>query len=136
MKHFHSLQDYHEYLGLPRPMHPMFSVVIFNPEQHIDIRPSSPPLNTDIYTIKLKWDKTCELVYGRTRYDFTSGSLVFIAPGQTVSWEKSTIEVVQNGIMLMIPQGVSTGNRDRKTIQKGSIQRSPFRQRDPGILMH
>jgi AraC-like DNA-binding protein len=82
------------------------------------MRPISPQFSADIYTIKLKWDQTCELLYGRTKYDFTSGSLVFIAPGQILGWDKSTGEIESNGIMLMIHQDYLRGYEIEKRFKK------------------
>jgi len=121
MKHFVSLQDYHEYLGLPRPMHPMFSVVVMDPGHPLDMRQSSPLISTDFYIIKLKRDQTCELLYGRTKYDFASGSLIFVAPGQTLSWDKSVGEVEQNGVMLMIHKDYLRGSEIEKRFKKAAF---------------
>lgn len=121
MKHFTSLQDYHEYLQLPRPLHPQFSVTVFDPDDPVQVRPSSPPVSTDVYTIKLKWDRMCELVYGRTQYDFSCGSLIFVAPGQTVGWDKSIGEIQQNGIMLMIHRDYLRGHEIEKRVKKAAF---------------
>ncbi len=121
MKHFDSLQHFHEYIGLPRPLHPQFSVVEFHPDHPLKIRLSSPPVSTDIYTIKLKWDHTCELIYGRTKYDFNSGSLVFVAPGQTLGWDATDAGMQQKGIMLMIHQDYLRGHDIERRVKKAAF---------------
>lgn len=121
MKHFDSLQEYHEYIGLPRPMHPMFSVIVLDPDNPLDLRTSSPAFTTDLYTIKLKWGQSCELLYGRTQYDFTSGSLIFISPGQTLGWNDTTDEIEQDAIMLLIHKDYIRGSEVEKRFKKAAF---------------
>lgn len=102
-------------------MHPMFSVVIIGPGHRYDLRPSSPPFSTDIYTIKLKWDSTCELLYGRTKYDFASGSLIFVAPGQALGWDASVGEIEQNAVMLLIHKDYLLGSAIEKRFKKAAF---------------
>lgn len=121
MQHFDSLQAYHAYLGLPPPMHPLFSVTQFDVNLPTKVRLSSPPVSTDLYTIKLKWDRTCELFYGRTKYDFTSGSLVFIAPGQLLGWDATVGKMQQKGLMLLIHKEFFRGHDIEKRVKNAAF---------------
>lgn len=52
---------------------------------------SSPPITNDCYSISLKKIVKAEVNYGRTKYDFTNGALIFIAPRQVLQWDKRVI---------------------------------------------
>ncbi|MCL7754172.1 response regulator transcription factor [Polaribacter sp. Z022] len=92
MQHFKTLVSYFDYLGLPRPEHPMLSV--FNSKGNGFLpcpRESSPPITNNCYTISFKKFVEGNLNYGRTKYDFTNGVLFFIAPRQVLQWDKSVV---------------------------------------------
>ncbi|MCK8520453.1 helix-turn-helix transcriptional regulator [Aquimarina sp. D1M17] len=92
MQHFKTLSSYLDYLELPRPEHPMLSV--FNAKGNGNLpcpRESSPPITNDCYSISLKKYVKGNLNYGRTKYDFTNGALIFIAPRQVLQWDNSVV---------------------------------------------
>ena len=92
MQHFKSLSAYFDYLQLPRPEHPMFSVMFATGEANLPCpRMSSPPITHDCYTISLKKIISGSLNYGRTKYDFTNGAMLFISPRQVLQWDSSVI---------------------------------------------
>jgi AraC family transcriptional regulator, transcriptional activator of pobA len=78
----HSISDLHEYYGISKPKHPLISVIdLMDPQIS---RPKEPMLaRTDFYTIFCK-RFTGTLYYGKTKYDFNEGSLMFTAPHQVV----------------------------------------------------
>ena len=92
MKHFKTLSSYIDYLELPRPEHPMFSVFHSKGDGFLPCpRESSPPISNDCYSISLKKYVEGDLNYGRTKYDFTNGALIFIAPRQVLQWDNSIV---------------------------------------------
>ncbi|SDR92172.1 helix-turn-helix domain-containing protein [Gramella sp. MAR_2010_147] len=92
MKHFKTLSSYLDYLGLPRPEHPMLSVFNSKGDGYLPCpRESSPPITNDCYSISFKKYVDGNLNYGRTKYDFTNGALIFIAPGQVLQWDDSVV---------------------------------------------
>ena len=92
MKHFKTLSSFLEYLELPRPEHPMFSVYSSKGDSLLPCpRDSSPPITNDCYTISFKKIVTGNLTYGRTNYDFSNGALFFIAPRQVLQWDESVV---------------------------------------------
>ncbi|EAQ37673.1 transcription regulator, AraC family [Dokdonia sp. MED134] len=92
MEHFKTLSSYIIYLGLPPAEHPMLSVFTTVGDGHLPCpRESSPPITNDCYTISLKKIIKGDLTYGRTKYDFTNGALIFIAPRQVLQWDSSVI---------------------------------------------
>lgn len=92
MQHFKTLSAYLEYLELPGPEHPMFSVFSATGEGFLPCpKESSPPITNDCYSISLKKIVKGDLNYGRTKYDFTNGALIFIAPRQLLQWDESVV---------------------------------------------
>lgn len=77
-----SISEFHRLRGLPRPAHPLISVIELDtlgalPEE----RPDSVVL--DFYSIALK--RNCQgagFRYGQESYDFREGVMFFMAPGQ------------------------------------------------------
>lgn len=92
MKHFKTLSAYFEYMELPRPEHPMFSVMMAKDDEFLPCpKESSPPITHDCYTISLKKIVSGELNYGRTKYDFTNGAMFFMAPRQVLQWDSTAV---------------------------------------------
>lgn len=92
MQHFKTLQAYFDYLQLPRPEHPMLSVLNAKSDSFLPCpRESSPPITSDCYGISLKKVVSGQLNYGRTKYDFSNGALIFISPRQVLQWDNSAV---------------------------------------------
>ncbi|WP_282087049.1 helix-turn-helix domain-containing protein [Aquimarina algiphila] len=92
MQHFKTLSSYLDYLELPRSEHPMLSVFNSKGDGYLPCpRESSPPITNDCYTISFKKYVEGDLNYGRTKYDFTNGALIFIAPRQVLQWDNSVV---------------------------------------------
>ena len=92
MQHFKTLSAYLQYLELPRPEHPMFSIYTAMGEDFLPCPiESSPPITNDCYSISFKKFVKGELTYGRTKYDFTNGALFFIAPRQVLQWDNAAV---------------------------------------------
>ena len=92
MQHFKTLSAYFNYIELPRPEHPMLSVLSAKGENFLSCpKESSPPITNDCYSISLKKVVKGNLNYGRTKYDFTNGALIFIAPRQVLQWDSSVV---------------------------------------------
>ncbi len=92
MQHFKTLSSYLEYLELPRPEHPMFSMYSAMGKGFLPCpKESSPPITNDCYSISFKKFIQGELTYGRTRYDFSNGALFFLAPRQVLQWNSDAV---------------------------------------------
>jgi len=92
MKHFKTISAYFEYMELPRPEHPMFSVMMAKDDEFLPCpKESSPPITHECYTISLKKIVSGELNYGRTKYDFTNGAMFFMAPQQVLQWDSIAV---------------------------------------------
>ncbi|GAB5556334.1 MAG: AraC family transcriptional regulator [Schleiferiaceae bacterium] len=92
MQHFKTLSEYLEYLELPRPEHPMFSMYTALGDGFLPCpKESSPPISNDCYSISFKKNVKGDLTYGRTKYDFSNGALFLIAPRQVLQWENQAV---------------------------------------------
>ncbi|WP_423896742.1 hypothetical protein, partial [Candidatus Pelagadaptatus aseana] len=84
--HFTNLHDYHQYLGIPGPEHPLFSVINMQSDtaNELNCPDVDVEISTDFYSISLKHILEGDIFYGRTKYDFKNGSLICMAPRQVV----------------------------------------------------
>ncbi len=81
-----TISQIHQALGLNKPKHPLVSVI--RPQ---DIKTSTEfrdvKIVLNLYHIALKREGFGTLRYGRNSYDYQEGTLIFIAPGQTLEYE-------------------------------------------------
>ncbi|MFT3979270.1 MAG: helix-turn-helix transcriptional regulator [Ferruginibacter sp.] len=96
--HIHTISQLHEAQNLPKPIHPLISIVDVSQwvieEKWIGVKTTA-----DLYSIALK-DKSCGLMYGRHLYDFDEGVLIFTAPRQVNGVTKAQKLNEINGWML------------------------------------
>jgi len=83
---FKTITEYHRQLGLPKPEHPLISLV------HMDeitppVRHGSFSLIFEFYSISLKRIYNARFKYGQQTSDFDEGVLFFMSPGQVFGIE-------------------------------------------------
>jgi len=78
---------------------------------------SSPPITNDCYTISFKKIVKGNLTYGRTKYDFSNGTLFFIAPRQVLQWDESVV-YDQNGFSINFHEDFLKGTELAHQIKK------------------
>ncbi|QEC78606.1 helix-turn-helix domain-containing protein [Mucilaginibacter ginsenosidivorax] len=79
---FESLSEFHRVLGLPKPVHPLISLV-YNTDGKIRIPHSScKQFILPFYKISYKPNLKGKFRYGQHYYDFEEGGLFFLAPNQ------------------------------------------------------
>ncbi|EAS20131.1 transcriptional regulator, AraC family [Flavobacteria bacterium BBFL7] len=121
MKHFKTLSSFIEYMELPLPEHPMFSVYAAHDDSVLPCpKESSPPITNDCYSISLKKVIKGDLNYGRTTYDFTNGALIFIAPRQVLQWDSSVL-FEQKGFSINFHEDFLKGTELATQIKKYSF---------------
>lgn len=99
---FNSISDFHTFCGLPKPEHPLISLIDYSKVQY--------PVNDDemkwiqnYYSIGLKRNVNARFNYGQQEYDFDSGVLCFVSPLQFLRIEmKPDVEVEPSGYLLLI----------------------------------
>ena len=87
--HIKSITEYHHLAGLPKPEHPLITVINIGKLR----RPGREGLFSwmfDFYAISLKKNFHVKMKYGQQPHDFDEGVLHFMSPGQvlTVEFEK------------------------------------------------
>lgn len=118
MKHFKTLSAYFDYLQLPRPEHPMLSVLYARGDQFLPCPlESSPPITNDCYSISFKKVLEGELSYGRTKYDFTNGTMFFMSPRQVLQWDSRAV-FEQQGFSITFHEDFIKGTELAQQIKK------------------
>ena len=81
-----TISEYHQVMGLPKPEHPLISVINF---ESIKLLPSNGPISLvfDFYSISLKRNFNARFKYGQQEYDFDEGIMFFMSPGQVFGVE-------------------------------------------------
>jgi AraC-like DNA-binding protein len=85
MRRFQTISAFHDFVQLPKPLHPLLSVV------DVGTVPPPPPgrapesMVLDFYIISVKRTRNVQMKYGQHPFDFNEGVLSFIAPGQVFS---------------------------------------------------
>ncbi len=81
---YDSLSDLHRLLGLPKPLHPLISL-IKNTGNRLAIT-NLPDTHTSVfYKLSFKQALKGKLKYGRQYYDFDEGGLFFVSPNQVTA---------------------------------------------------
>lgn len=78
-----SISKLHKLLGYKKPKHPLITLIdmsYFSPNKEYQ----NKQFVTGYYTIMLKNCSDCNFKYGRNYYDFSEGSMMFIAPEQVI----------------------------------------------------
>lgn len=101
--HFHTITEYHRAAGLPKPAHPLISLVHMD-DLNRPLADSSFSVVYDFYTISMKRVKDTKFKYGQQSHDFDEGVLFFMSPGQVFGVEisKGSIRHRPEGWMILI----------------------------------
>lgn len=92
--HFDSISEVQQNLGLGNPKHPLITCINWsdvNIQNHPDFRgKQNLKVSLGFYMISMKKLIKGSLGYGRKKYDFNNGILIFTGPGQIMSGEEET----------------------------------------------
>ncbi|NTD96344.1 AraC family transcriptional regulator [Agrobacterium tumefaciens] len=116
-----SITEYHRFRGLPKPEHPLISLVDYSLIQFTE---EAQTLNIvmDFYSIALKRDIGAKIYYGQQTYDFDEGLMSFIAPGQVLRIERDPDSFNSgSGYLLQIHPDFLWGSALAKQIKKYSF---------------
>lgn len=95
-----SISELHRLLQLPKPKHPLVSVINLNEIKcHFDESIKSFVYN--FYSICTKKDFKGKLKYGQNYYDFDEGIMTFFSPGQVISTVVDE-DIALSGIWLVV----------------------------------
>lgn len=96
-----TISEYHALRGLPKPKHPLISVIDFADMQK-QTQKGSETLIFDFYSLSVKRNMSHKYKYGQKDYDFDEGILFFIAPNQVLRIETEENTQPPTGWMLII----------------------------------
>ncbi len=96
-----TISEFHQFRQLPRPQHPLISVINFADIKRMrEDEPKS--LINEFYTIALKRCFNAKMKYGQQTYDFDEGIMFCISPGQVFAIEGDGRDFQHSGWMLLI----------------------------------
>jgi AraC-like DNA-binding protein len=99
-----SISEFHQLRGLPKPEHPLVSVVNFDVVRHIQSNmPKSWVLDFYSIAIKRNFSPKMKYTYGQQEYDFDEGVMFFMAPGQVFSVQYDGDYKVSGWMLLVHP---------------------------------
>ncbi|HEV3224749.1 MAG TPA: helix-turn-helix transcriptional regulator [Puia sp.] len=113
-----TIREYHQVMGLPKPDHPLISVINLESVKH---NPGDNPVSLvfDFYSISLKRDFNAKIKYGQQEYDFDEGIMFFISPGQVFGIEVNKDEILKrSGWLLLVHPDFLWNTPLAKTIKK------------------
>lgn len=112
-----TIKEFHQVRHLPKPEHPLISVVDYSMIDHKENDPRSVTL--DFYSISLKRNSALKIRYGQQQYDFDEGVMFFMAPGQVFGIEINPNTPTQHsGWILLIHPDFLWHTSLAKTIKK------------------
>jgi len=79
-----SISEMHNLLQLPKPLHPLVSLVD-NTEMSINKEMLKKSFLMNFYKISYKFSENGKMGYGQGYYDFNEGGMMFTSPGQILS---------------------------------------------------
>jgi len=96
-----TISEFHQYNGLPKPEHPLISIVDYAKLNRQNDE-NSTALIFGYYTISLKRGVS-KMFYGQQQYDFDEGVLYFMAPNQVLRVNNNPNDALQrSGWLLLI----------------------------------
>ncbi len=99
--HIKTIAEYHRLMELPKPEHPLVSVVKF---EDIKRQPNSCPkiIIHNFYSIALKKNFNAKMKYGQQDFDFDEGVMHFMSPKQVLSIQATKDEKVKHSGWLLL----------------------------------
>lgn len=97
-----SITEYHHWLGLPKPQHPLISVIDLQSFKRANME---EPVRVifDFYSVSMKKNFHAKMKYGQQPHDFDEGVLFCMAPGQVLRIEfKKGVTHDPSGWMILI----------------------------------
>jgi AraC family transcriptional activator of pobA len=98
---FKTISEFHKFRGLPKPEHPLISVINMELINHLPANEWS--LIKDFYAISMKRNFNVKMKYGQQEFDFDEGVMFFMSPGQMLRLEVEIDTIIQqSGWMLLV----------------------------------
>lgn len=84
MHKINSISEYHQLAGLPKPEHPLVSLIDYS-QVNYQTEDDTLTILQGNYSIALKHGVNGKVRYGQQSYDFDEGLMSFVAPGQILN---------------------------------------------------
>lgn len=100
-RHIKTISEYHRFMELPKPKHPLISVVRF---ENIKRKPGNYPgsIIHNFYSVALKKNFTAKMKYGQQDFDFDEGLMHFMSPKQVLTIQASSEEEFKHSGWLLL----------------------------------
>lgn len=82
--HIKTITEFHRLWGLPKPLHPLISVVDY---ASANLQSNNDSVTFECYSIAIKKGMNFDLKYGQQKYDFDEGVMLFTAPNQVIKMD-------------------------------------------------
>lgn len=96
-----TISDYHRLRGLPKPEHPLISVIKFTDLKRVTTDCSTSLIH-NFYSVALKKDFNAKMKYGQQDFDFDEGVMHFMAPKQVLTIQASSDEEFRHSGWLLL----------------------------------
>jgi len=97
-----SVSELHKLMGIPKPKHPLVSLINYN-DVHLSAIENSVKVILNFYMVSIKHNADCKFSYGQNYYDFDEGVLAFMEPGQIASTTQSENEQPDGWLLIFHP---------------------------------
>lgn len=119
MRRFTSISEFHAFVQLPQPQHPLLSVVDVGTVPHREGE-EAMSMVFDFYSISVKRMRNVNIKYGQHSFDFNEGIMSFMAPNQvfSIAAANQAEEIEKSGWVVYIHPDFLWNTPLAKTIQQ------------------
>jgi len=114
INHYKSITELHEKSGFEIPNHPLLSLMTCKELMTYSV--GEDKFTGDFYMIALKKIKSGYVLYGKTKYDHSNGSTVFMKPRQII--EVSNVQFAEKGFVMFFHEDYLSGHPLFEQIKK------------------
>jgi len=97
---YNSISDAHHAFNLPKPQHPLISLI--NGAHYDDISRPTGSHVLNFYKISYKPRQSARLRYGQNYYDFNEGGLLFASPNQIIGSDDDNKDQVECSLYTLL----------------------------------
>ena len=116
-----SITQGHEILGLPKPTHPLVSLVDYRKTPLRKRNFGDARIVIDLFNISMKGSVSGSIGYGRNSYDFEEGTMIFTSPGQVLTSVDHGNEMIDDGWSLLFHPDLLRKSELGRTIENYSF---------------
>lgn len=114
INHYKSIAELHEKSGFEPPKHPLISLMTCKELMTYSV--GEDRFTGDFYMVALKKIKSGYVLYGKTKYDHSNGSAVFMKPRQII--EVSNVQFAEKGFVMFFHEDYLLGHSLHEQIKK------------------